>query len=67
MLGRFIVDVVGPIEPHIEETDSWVTMPLRLVHDQAGGLHLEIGPYDLGAADIRRLREAINTYDAATR
>lgn len=64
-LGRVILDDLGVIEPHLDETDSWVTMPLRLVHDQAGGLHLECGPYSLDPKDIDRLREAIRQYDAS--
>jgi hypothetical protein len=65
-LGRVILDYFGNIEPFIEETDFWVAMPLRLVHDQAGGCHLEIGPYSLDRADIEHLREAIAAYDQAT-
>jgi hypothetical protein len=41
-------------------------MPLRLVHDQGGGWHLELGPYSLDACDISRLRAAIKSYDDAT-
>lgn len=41
-------------------------MPLRLVHDQAAGWHLEVGPYSLDQADIEKLRAAIAGYDAAT-
>jgi hypothetical protein len=40
-------------------------MPLRLVHDQANGWDLEVGPYTLGRNDIQKLREAIAAYDAA--
>jgi hypothetical protein len=36
-LGRVIGDYFGHIEPYICETDSWIAMPLRLVHDQAAG------------------------------
>jgi hypothetical protein len=64
-LGRCIFDTFGDVEPYIEETDSWISMPLRLVHDQASGWHLEVGPYTLGADDIDRLRSAIAGYDAA--
>ncbi len=42
-------------------------MPVRLVHDQGAGWHLELGPYSLDRDDIERLREAIASYDAATR
>jgi hypothetical protein len=66
-LHRAIFDVFGHIEPYVDETDSWIAMPLRLAHDQAAGWHLELGPYSLDAADIMRLREAIAAYDAATR
>lgn len=65
LLGRTIFDTFGPIEPYIEETDTWVAMPLRLVHDQANDWHLEAGPYSLDRSDIERLRAAIGAYDAA--
>jgi hypothetical protein len=64
-LGRAIIDTFGFVEPYIGETDSWVSMPLRLVHDQAAGWHLELGPYNLDAADILSLRQAIAAYDQA--
>jgi hypothetical protein len=63
MLSRCVIDTLGDIEPYIGETDSWVSMPLRLVYDQAAGWHLECGPYDLDRADIERLRAAIARYD----
>lgn len=64
-LGRAIMDTFGFVEPYIGETDSWVSMPLRLVHDQAADWHIELGPYDLDAADIAALRQAIAAYDQA--
>ncbi|ELR85684.1 MULTISPECIES: hypothetical protein [Mycobacterium] len=65
-LGRCIVDSFGHVEPYLEEADGWVSLPLRLVVDQAAGMHLECGPYDFDRADIDRLREAVNAYDTAT-
>jgi hypothetical protein len=65
-LGRCILDVLGLIEPHLPELDDWCAMPLRLVHDQAGGVHIECGPYSLDRADIEVLRAAIASYDLAT-
>ena len=50
--GRVVCDVFAPVEPHIPELDDWVAMPLRLAHSQANGWYLELGPYDLNAADI---------------
>ncbi|WP_368834358.1 hypothetical protein [Mycobacterium intracellulare] len=64
--GRAIVETFGFVEPYIGETDGWASMPLRLVHDQAAGWHLELGPYDLDAADILALRQAIAAYDQVT-
>lgn len=64
-LGRAIFDVFGEIEPYIEETDSWIAMPVRLVHDQGSGWHLEVGPYALDRGDIGRLRAAIAAFDQA--
>lgn len=63
--GRVVFDHLGFIEPYIEETDSWITMPMRLVHDQAAGIHLEVGPYSVDSRDIERLRAAIAAYDLA--
>jgi hypothetical protein len=65
-LHRCIFDVFGGIEPYIEEIDTWISMPLRLAHDEAAGWHLELGPYSLDRGDIRRLRAAIAAYDLAT-
>lgn len=61
--ARVVLDFLGYIEPYVEEVDSWVSMPVRLAHDQAGGLRLEIGPYTLAAADTLRIRDAIRSYD----
>ena len=58
-LGRVVIEEFNAIEPYIEETDSWAAMPLRVVHDQGNGFHIEIGPYSLGNSDIRRLVRAI--------
>ena len=63
--NRTIADVFGYVEPRIEETDDWVSMPVRLVYDQAAGWHLQVGPYDLDRADIEVMRRAIAAYDAA--
>ena len=64
--NRFVMDVFGNIEPRIDETDDWCTMPVRLVHDQAADWHLEIGPYSLDRCDIHRLQAAITAYCHAT-
>lgn len=66
-LGRLVIADLGAIEPHIAEVDDWCTMPVRIVHDQAGGLHMELGPYSLDVTDIAKLREAIRQYDIAER
>lgn len=63
--GRGIFDYFGEVEPYITETDSWIAMPVRLVHDQLAGWHLEVGPYALDRNDIQRLREAIAAFDLA--
>lgn len=64
-LNRVICDHFGCIEPHIDETDGWCAMPVRLVHNQAAGWCLEVGPYDISGTDIERLRAAIAAYDSA--
>ncbi|BBY35887.1 hypothetical protein MMAN_58030 [Mycobacterium mantenii] len=65
-LGRCVFASFDYVEPYLEETDAWVALPLRLVHDQGAGWHIELGPYSLGATDVHRLREAIAAYDRAT-
>lgn len=63
--ARVILDAFGDAEPFIEEIDGWLSMPLRLVHDQANGFHIELGIYSLDASDIWALRRAIEAYDKA--
>lgn len=64
--GRTIIDTLDPIEPFLDETDYWCSMPLRLVHSQLAGVGIELGPYSLDHNDIERLRAAIAVYDDAT-
>ncbi|CAA0136115.1 Uncharacterised protein [Mycolicibacterium vanbaalenii] len=61
-LDRMVLEEHEAIEPHVDELDSYCSMPIRLTHD-AAGLHMELGPYDLDARDVARLRAAINAYD----
>jgi hypothetical protein len=65
-LCRIVLDELGAIDPHIDETDSVCTIPLRLVHHSACGVHLELGPYSLSELDIESLRAALTAYDQAT-
>jgi hypothetical protein len=62
-LFRTVIEDLGVIEPHIDETDSWITMPIRLSHNAAAGLVLEVGPYDIDHNEVDRLRAAIRAYD----
>jgi hypothetical protein len=63
---RVILDYVGDVEPFIEADDSCSSMPVRVVHDQAAGFHIEVGPYSLFGRDIGVLRDALASYDQAT-
>ncbi|OBJ43110.1 hypothetical protein A5621_00860 [Mycobacterium colombiense] len=65
MLDRRIAGDFGCVEPYMAELDTWIAMPLRLVHDGGAGWNLELGPYSLNAADMHKLREAIAAYDQA--
>ncbi|MGV0718539.1 hypothetical protein ABQE93_24345 [Mycolicibacterium sp. XJ662] len=65
--GRFVLEGFGYLDAYIDEIDNYCSMGLRLVHDQAAGIHLELGPYDLDRNDVERLRAAIRAYDLATR
>jgi hypothetical protein len=66
LTGRVIIDSFGDVEPYVEEMDSWVAMPLRLVHSQLAGWHLELGPYALNRRDMQRLSAAITAYRQAS-
>lgn len=63
--GRGIFDSFGYVEPYVAEIDSWLSMPVRLAHSALAGWHIEIGPYDLDAADIGVLQRAIAAYHEA--
>jgi hypothetical protein len=62
--GRVVLDFLGYIEPRLDETDYWCTMPVRLTHS-ASGFGLEVGPYDLAHDDIKTLWDAIQSYNDA--
>lgn len=62
-LGRVVLADLGAVEPHIDELDCYCVLPIRLAHNAASGLHLELGPYDLDPNDIERIRRAIASYD----
>lgn len=64
--GRVILDHLGYVNPFIDATDNFCSLPLRLTYTQTAGWHLELGPYDLDHADIETLRAAIFAYDDAT-
>jgi hypothetical protein len=64
-LGPCIFDSSGSVDAYLEETDDWVSMPVRLVHDQAAGWKIECGPCDFDRCDIEMLRSAIAAYDQA--
>lgn len=64
--GR-VIDDLGVIEPHIDEVDLWITMPMRLLHGPLTGWLIEVGPYSLDEIDIMRLCAAIATYHRVTR
>ena len=63
--NRVIMDSFGHVEAFVEEVDSWCALPIRLVHDQAAGFAIEVGPYSLDRASINVLRAAIAAYDEA--
>lgn len=63
--NRFVMDMFGHVEPFAPDLDTWRSMPLRLAHDAASDWHIELGPFDLDAADVERLRDAIAAYDKA--
>jgi hypothetical protein len=65
--GHRVITEHGSIEPFLDELDTWVSMPLRLVHTAGNGLCLEVGPYTLDPKDIARMRSTIASFDLATR
>lgn len=64
-LNRVVFDTFGWAEPLDYREDTWKSLPIRLIHDSAGGWQIELGPFNLDAADILNLREAIAAYDQA--
>lgn len=46
----------------VDQTDQWVTMPLRTVITDGLGFAFEIGPYSIEGADARHLINALATY-----
>lgn len=55
--GRDVVNSTE-IEPAIDETGDWITLPVRSVID-AGGPSFEIGPYSLTGSDVTQLHNAL--------
>jgi hypothetical protein len=64
-VGRAIIDVFGHLDPYLSWNDGYCSIPVRLVHDQAAGFHLECGPCAFTRQDIDKLRAAIAAYDDA--
>ena len=62
---RTVLSEHEPLEPYIDETDDWCTMPLRVTHNPDNGVVLELGPYTLDRCDVEQLREAIRSFDIA--
>jgi len=62
---RVIGDHFGYVDASIDETETSISMPTRLVHNAIVGWHLEVGPYDIHTDGIEILRQAIAAYDAA--
>ncbi len=66
-LGRVVIQELGTIEPHVDETDASCTIPIEPCTTRRPMCSpLELGPYSLSETDICRLREAIRAFDAAT-
>jgi hypothetical protein len=62
--GRVVISEHGVIQPRSDASDGWVSIPLRVTHS-AGSVNLEVGPYELDARDVAKLRDAIAAYDRA--
>jgi len=58
--GREVIDEKW-IEPAVDETGEWITMPVRTVFDSTGP-RFEIGPYSLTESDIATLHNALLTH-----
>lgn len=59
-LGRRVADEFGGITPYLPPDDGWTAMPLRLMYDAGGGVHVAAGPYTLGRRELRVLKTAID-------
>lgn len=64
--NRVVADWFGFLEPHTAADDFWRSVPVRLVHGEASGWRLEVGPWSLNGHDVALLRKAIEAFDAAT-
>lgn len=64
--NRVVFDWFGYLEPHTASDDFWRSVPVRLVHGEASGWCLEVGPWSLNGHDVALLRKAIEAFDAAT-
>ena len=54
------------VEPYIDETDYWCSMPVRVSHAPTAGVVIELGPYTpIDPRDIARLRAAIRSWAIA--
>lgn len=61
--GRQVIENIGYLEPLDAATDMFVSVPIRLVANQAAGLCIELAGYDLDVRDVGKLRAAIAAYD----
>ncbi|ORL35004.1 hypothetical protein [Prescottella equi] len=59
---RVVIHDCGAIELFVDEMDGWVTLPLRIAHNQAAGYVLEFGPYTFSDSDLPALVKAVQQY-----
>lgn len=62
---RRVLDEVT-ITARVDETDTWIALPLRSVHVDSAGPSFEIGPYSVADADAIALFKALDRYGKLT-
>lgn len=63
-VGERHVQFETPVDARVDETDSYVTFPIRAVFldDGISGWSFEIGPYSMQGSDVTKLINALAEY-----
>lgn len=62
-VGREVIQELGVITAYFPARDWWGRLPLRLSHNQAAGLVLELGTLDLDEGEVILLKRAVGAWE----